>query len=136
MPADEGPSLSLAQTKKFQSKQDVISGFARFLRGRREAHAALLTRLRLLRRELQASAWLQHHEIIGSSLLFVYDTDFQPDVVLSNSLGVAGKDVLQHSPILFSCYPTIHGYKLALKPNHPHALFLNLHTHAHGHTRC
>ena len=33
VPADEGPSLSLAQTKKFQSKQDVISGFARFLRG-------------------------------------------------------------------------------------------------------
>ena len=36
---------------------------------------------------------MQHHEIIGSSLLFVYDTDIQPDVVLSNSLGVAGKDV-------------------------------------------
>ena len=44
VPADEGPSLTLAQTKKFQSKTDIVSGFARFLQGRRDAHGQLLTR--------------------------------------------------------------------------------------------
>ena len=69
VPLEEGESLTQAQTKRFQTKDDVIVAFRLFLRGRRAAHEQLLTRLCLLRRELQASAWFQHHEMVSTSLL-------------------------------------------------------------------
>jgi len=78
VPEEEGASLTLSHTKKYKSKGDIISGFARFLNGRRDAHEQLLTRLRLIRRELDASPWFHKHEMIGTSLLFVYDTSYSP----------------------------------------------------------
>jgi hypothetical protein len=78
VPSEEGESLTQAQTKQFQTIPDVLIAFRLFLRGRRAAHEQLLTRLRLLRRELQASAWFQHHEMVPTSLLLYRPLNLSP----------------------------------------------------------
>ena len=46
-----------------------------YVGGRAAVAAALHARLLELRRALEASEWFGTHEVVGSSLLFVYDED-------------------------------------------------------------
>ncbi|EKX51730.1 hypothetical protein GUITHDRAFT_84845 [Guillardia theta CCMP2712] len=68
-------SISKDETKTISSKADIQLSFHKFLNGRTEVWAACLERLKHLRTALEASEWFRLHELVGSSLLFVYDAE-------------------------------------------------------------
>jgi 1D-myo-inositol-triphosphate 3-kinase len=61
--------------KKLSEEAEIIDAIAKFLGGKRDAGEAVHKLLLELRADLEASAFFQAHEFIGSSLLFVYDAD-------------------------------------------------------------
>lgn len=58
--------------QKIRTREEVMSVLLQFLR-RRSAREPLLKRLRALREKIPSSAFFRSHEVIGSSLLLVYD---------------------------------------------------------------
>jgi len=76
IPKEIGASISKEESKNINNQSQIMGGFAHFLDGQRQVWKKFLKRLMLLRRELQKSQWFSHHEIVGSSLLFVYENDF------------------------------------------------------------
>ena len=71
-----GHSVTKEESKSICDEAGVRAALATFVAGQSEAAAvggAMLQRLRELRAALGASAWFRSHELVGSSLLFVYD---------------------------------------------------------------
>lgn len=65
--------LSKRDTVKIRTREEVAECLRKFLGGRRDVQRAMLLRLRNLRAALEGNEWFETHELIGSSLLFVYD---------------------------------------------------------------
>uniref|UniRef100_A0A8D8XY52 Kinase n=1 Tax=Cacopsylla melanoneura TaxID=428564 RepID=A0A8D8XY52_9HEMI len=59
--------------KTVRTPMDVQNTLALFLGGRDEVRVKLLVRLKDMRRRLEHSKYLQSHEIVGSSILIIYD---------------------------------------------------------------
>ncbi|XP_026676491.1 inositol-trisphosphate 3-kinase homolog [Diaphorina citri] len=59
--------------KTVRTPLEVNNTLAMFLGDREEVRVKLLTRLRDMRRRLEHSKYLQTHEIVGSSILIIYD---------------------------------------------------------------
>jgi len=70
---DLGPAAY--EFKKLKAPSDLREAVAWFLQKRPRLHAAYLAQLIGIREVLEASDWFQRHEVVGSSLLFVYDGD-------------------------------------------------------------
>ncbi|EKX40360.1 hypothetical protein GUITHDRAFT_142854 [Guillardia theta CCMP2712] len=85
---EERPSLSQASERQEEEEEEeeedehaknicdvkgVHEAFRVFLCGRTDVWEAMLTQLKELRKVLEASEWFMKHEIIGSSILFVFD---------------------------------------------------------------
>uniref|UniRef100_A0A7S0ELU7 Kinase n=1 Tax=Hanusia phi TaxID=3032 RepID=A0A7S0ELU7_9CRYP len=68
-------SISKDDTKTISYRSDIQISFHKFLNGRTKVWAGCLERLKLLRSMLEASEWFRVHELVGSSLLFVYDEE-------------------------------------------------------------
>ncbi|KAL1451772.1 hypothetical protein WDU94_006120 [Cyamophila willieti] len=82
--------------KTVRTPMDVKHTLALFLNGRDEVRVKLLVRLKDMRRRLEHSKYLQNHEIVGSSILIIYDEcragawliDFAKTRALPNGLQV------------------------------------------------
>ena len=59
--------------KELREVSDLKRALLWFTDGRPEVHAAFVAQLRELRTALEGSEWFGRHEVVGSSLLFVYD---------------------------------------------------------------
>lgn len=71
-----GRCVTKEACKSISDKAQVRAALATFMGGGRGGEAVgrpMLLRLRELRAALGASAWFRSHELVGSSLLFVYD---------------------------------------------------------------
>ncbi|XP_025082226.1 inositol-trisphosphate 3-kinase homolog isoform X2 [Pomacea canaliculata] len=68
----EPPNTNLKKTK---TRDQVAQVVMKFFKGRREKLASLLTRLKEIREKFENSKFFKDHEIIGSSLLIMYDHD-------------------------------------------------------------
>lgn len=65
--------LNKKDTTKIATREQIQSCLRRYLNGRPDVQAELLARLVELREALRGSDWFASHDMIGSSLLFVYD---------------------------------------------------------------
>lgn len=54
-------------------RADVLETLSLFVAERTDVLSRLITRLEEIRTKLEASKYLQRHEVIGSSILIVYD---------------------------------------------------------------
>ena len=61
--------------RKIGTREQACAAIAWFVNGNAPVHAAVLERLTELRSALEASEWFRRHEVVASSLLFVYDCD-------------------------------------------------------------
>ncbi|MFH4973877.1 hypothetical protein AB6A40_000586 [Gnathostoma spinigerum] len=77
--------------KKVKTKEEVMAAFMAFF-GRKSSTLCpqLLVRLRQIRDAIERSTFFKHHEVVGSSLLFVYD---------ENNVGVWMIDFAKTLPI-------------------------------------
>ena len=85
-----GRSVTKEESKSICDEAGVRAALTTFVAGQSEAAAvggAMLQRLRELRAVLGASAWFRSHEVVGSSLLFVYD---QAAAVVATAEGGCG----------------------------------------------
>lgn len=57
-----------------RTREDVIARIAYFLQQRDDVKAQFLQQLETFRAALATSEFFRTHEVVGSSLLFVYDT--------------------------------------------------------------
>uniref|UniRef100_A0A7S0EDQ0 Kinase n=1 Tax=Hanusia phi TaxID=3032 RepID=A0A7S0EDQ0_9CRYP len=70
---EERPSLSQEHAKNICDVEGVHDALNVFLCAREDVKEAMLTQLKELRNVLETSEWFMKHEIIGSSILFVFD---------------------------------------------------------------
>ena len=63
--------------KEIQSAAQITNAIHFFLQSQGALKAAYVDRLVYLRSKLDSSAWFQRHEVVGSSILFVYDDGAQ-----------------------------------------------------------
>ena len=61
--------------RKIGTREQACAAISWFVDGNVAVHAAVLDRLRELRAALEASTWFRMHEVVASSLLFVYDRE-------------------------------------------------------------
>lgn len=74
----EGIKKENASTKDFKTtktRDQVTQSFKTFLLGHPGAAGQYLEKLQLIKKSLQQSSFFKSHEFIGSSLLFVHDTE-------------------------------------------------------------
>ncbi|KAK3082774.1 hypothetical protein FSP39_005074 [Pinctada imbricata] len=68
--ANEPPKTNL---KKVRSREQINSEFCSFLQGRNTIRLKLCEKLKYLRRKFEMSTFFMSHEIIGSSILMIFD---------------------------------------------------------------
>jgi len=78
------PDAKAEDTKLLRTEEALRGCFDTFLQGRQRLRDAFAVRLRTLRETLYSSMLFGHFEMVGSSLLFVYDDDetsnFEPNL--------------------------------------------------------
>merc|ERR1711998_395726 len=71
-----------------------------FLQDRAGLQHTYLARLKQIRATLESSEWFAHHEVVGSSLLFVYDSPAAMESRASNAVECKMIDFAKTSPLL------------------------------------
>ncbi|XP_075220169.1 inositol-trisphosphate 3-kinase-like protein [Lycorma delicatula] len=59
--------------KRVKSSDEVISAMSLFIGNRGDVRLRLLARLQEIRSKLEQSKYFKHHEVVGSSILIIYD---------------------------------------------------------------
>jgi len=68
--------------KRILSKQDVETHFRKFFEGRRDVIEKIRSKFHLMRDILNRSDFFAHHEMVGSSMLFLWDDSGKADVTI------------------------------------------------------
>lgn len=66
-------SLPVTDLKCVKSDEEVLNAISLFLGNREDVRQRLLTRLHEIRVKLESSKYFKQHEVVGSSLLLMYD---------------------------------------------------------------
>ncbi|CAL4094118.1 unnamed protein product [Meganyctiphanes norvegica] len=66
---------AVTELKRVRSREDVVETMSGFLKGRDSTKRQVVERLKQIRSIFQMSPFFQNHEVIGSSILIVYDED-------------------------------------------------------------
>lgn len=66
-------SPPVTDLKRVKNTEDVLDAMSLFLGNREDARQRLVTRLTDIRSKLEQSKYFTHHEVVGSSILIIYD---------------------------------------------------------------
>eukprot|EP00047_Mylnosiga_fluctuans_P005010 m.237856 g.237856 ORF g.237856 m.237856 type:complete len:331 (+) comp13207_c0_seq1:25-1017(+) len=75
-----GVAESKSDIKKISSRDHVLATIRKFLNGREDIKAKFQARMHDIRAALETSKFFATHEVVGSSLLFVYDSRGKADI--------------------------------------------------------
>lgn len=87
--------------KKVHTRNEVSSTIQHFVRAQPSVCKQFHRRLQEIRKKFEASEYFKHHEIVGSSLLFIYDSDKHANIWMidfAKTTHVPDKKITHHSP--------------------------------------